>query len=317
MGQILVLRALGLGDFLTALPALRGLRRFADGRDLVLATHGNVSPLAAWTGLVDDQIIVTDLDHAGVFRPELAVNLHGSGPQSHRWLLRTLPRALVAFGNPEVDALGPAWRRDEHEVRRWCRLLRWANVPCDPAELQLDPPPDPLGRDADRVVVHVGGAAPARRWPAERWAAVVAWLRGRGLHPVLTGSASERGIAAVVAARSGVPIQDVLAGETDVVQLAGVVAGARLVLAGDTGVGHLATALGRPSVLLFGPTSPEHWGPPADRPEHTVLWAGVPGDPHAEAPSPGLLAIGVDEVRDAAQRQLDAAPDVSLRSLAG
>jgi ADP-heptose:LPS heptosyltransferase len=146
---------------------------------------------------------------------------------------------------------------------------------------------------------------------------VVAWLRSRGLHPVLTGSASERGVAADVAARSGVPTKDVVAGETDVVQLAGIVAGARLVLAGDTGVGHLATALARPSVLLFGPTSPEHWGPPADRPEHIVLWAGVRGDPHAQVPSRGLLAIGVDDVRDAAQRQLDAVPDVSLRSLAG
>src|SRR3954452_8316787 len=107
MGQILVLRALGLGDFLTALPALRALRRCADGRDLVLATHGNVSPLAAWSGLVDDQIIVTDLDHAGVFRPELAVTLQGSGPHTPRCLLRALPRALIAFANPEVDVPGP------------------------------------------------------------------------------------------------------------------------------------------------------------------------------------------------------------------
>ena len=66
------------------------------------------------------------------------------------------------------------------------------------------------------------------------------------------------------------------------------------VVCGDTGVAHLATALGTPGVLLFGPSSPHAWGPPAGL--HRVLWARREGDPHADRPDPGLLAIGVRDV---------------------
>jgi ADP-heptose:LPS heptosyltransferase len=116
---------------------------------------------------------------------------------------------------------------------------------------------------------------------------------------LLTGDQDERPAALFVAEAAGVPVDRVVAGRTDVVELAGVVAGARLVLAGDTGVGHLATALGRPSVLLFGPTPPSRWGPPRDA-HHVVLWKGSTGDPHADQPDPGLLEITVDEVLEAA-----------------
>jgi hypothetical protein len=33
-----------------------------------------------------------------------------------------------------------------------------------------------------------------------------------------------------------------------------------------------------------------------------VLWHGTRGDPHADDPDPGLLAIGVDEVLDGLAR---------------
>jgi ADP-heptose:LPS heptosyltransferase len=315
MRGILALRALGLGDFLTAVPALRGLRRAAGGRELALATHPGVAALVAWTELVDDQIFVSDLRQAAAFRPQVAVNLHGSGPESHRWLLATHPRTLLAYAHPAIDVRGPAWRAEEHEVHRWCRLLHWAEVPADPDDLSIAAPPDALGDDPDRVVIHVGAAAPARCWPVERWAAVARALTVHGLHVVLTGTRSERPLAETVAALAGLDPGAVVAGDTDLVGLAGIVGGARLVLAGDTGVGHLATALERPSVLVFGPTSPARWGPPPNRPIHTVLWAGIPGDPHGAEPSDGVLAIAVGDVVDAVRERLDA--DVSVPTRAG
>jgi ADP-heptose:LPS heptosyltransferase len=296
-------------------PALRALRRAAGGRELTLATHPGVAALVAWTDLVDDQIFVTDLRQTAAFRPQVAINLHGSGPESHRWLLATQPRALLAYAHPAINVAGPAWRNEEHEVHRWCRLLGWAEVPADPDDLAIAAPADPFGHDLDRVVVHVGAAAPARRWPVERWAAVAAELEREGMHVVLTGTQAERPLADAVARRAGLDAGAVVAGDTDLVELAGIVAGARLVLAGDTGVGHLATALERPSVLLFGPTSPARWGPPPDRPIHTVLWAGIPGDPHGAEPSDGLLAIAVDDVIGAARAHL--AADVSVARRAG
>ncbi|MEV4259360.1 glycosyltransferase family 9 protein, partial [Spirillospora sp. NPDC049652] len=72
----------------------------------------------------------------------------------------------------------------------------------------------------------------------------------------------------------------------------------------DTGVAHLATAYRTPSVLLFGPTPPALWGPPPDRPEHTVLWKELRGDPHGTRPDPGLLRITPGEVVAAAEGRL-------------
>jgi uncharacterized protein YjbJ (UPF0337 family) len=99
-----------------------------------------------------------------------------------------------------------------------------------------------------------------------------------------------------VAREAGLDRADVLAGRTDLLELAAVVAGAGLVLCGDTGVAHLATAFGTPSVLLFGPTPPSEWGPPPERASHVVLHRGDRGDPHADTPDPGLLAITVEDV---------------------
>jgi ADP-heptose:LPS heptosyltransferase len=144
--------------------------------------------------------------------------------------------------------------------------------------------------------VHVGAAAPSRCWPEDRFTAVARWARARGHRVVLTGSASEAPVAGRVAAAAGVPHDDVLAGRTDLADLAAVVASARLLVAGDTGVAHLASAYRTPSVLLFGPVPPTEWGPPLSGP-HTALWHGTGrGDPHGRTTDPALLRIGVEEV---------------------
>jgi ADP-heptose:LPS heptosyltransferase len=107
-----------------------------------------------------------------------------------------------------------------------------------------------------------------------------------------------------VAGQAGLPADAVLAGTLGLSGLAALVAGAALVVSNDTGVGHLATAYGTPSVLLFGPTAPTGWGPPPDRPQHTVLWAGETDEPFADRPSPGLLLLAPDDVLAAARRQV-------------
>ena len=102
-----------------------------------------------------------------------------------------------------------------------------------------------------------GRKIPAKRWPAERFAALARALTDQGHRVLLTGSADERALAARVADAAGLTPDAVLAGRTDLGALAALVADARLVVSGDTGVAHLATGYGTPSVVLFGP------GPPA------------------------------------------------------
>ncbi|MFD7025200.1 glycosyltransferase family 9 protein [Promicromonospora sukumoe] len=324
---VLVLRALGLGDALTGVAALRGVRRAWPGHRVVLAAPGTVGRWLAGLGVVDAVVPSAGLQRlpwpwsgpggAADAPGCLAVDLHGRGPESHRILLATRPDALVAFDCPGVGHAGPRWDDAEHEVLRWCRLVRGVGGDCGPEDLRLDAT-DPAGRrpghEADRagVVVHPGAAAAARRWPAARWGRVVSVLAARGHHVTLTGSPAEERLCAQVrraAALGGADgaVQDV-SGRLDLPALARLVGQAQLLVSGDTGVAHLATAYGTPSVTLFGPTPPARWGPVIDQHRHAVLWFGdedaPPGDPHAGRLDPVLARIGVEHVVAACEEML-------------
>ncbi|RZQ60223.1 glycosyltransferase family 9 protein [Amycolatopsis suaedae] len=292
---VLALRALGLGDLLTAVPALRALCRTGP---VTLAAPEPLRPLA---GLIDPGLDLLPTARLGDLNwpgppPRLAVNLHGRGPQSIGDLLAARPGRLLTHRHPAFPGVGgPPWQDGVPEVRRWCRLLEHGGIPADPGDLDLREPTVPSPAPG-AAVVHPGAAYPARRWPADRFAAVAGELARRGEHVVITGSAGERELAERVAGAAGLPSSAVLAGRTGLAELAALVAGATLVVCGDTGVGHLATAFGTPSVLLFGPTPPARWGPPPERTRHRVLWKGAQGDPFGGEPDRGLLWIEVDEV---------------------
>ncbi|MEU4470376.1 glycosyltransferase family 9 protein [Micromonospora sp. NPDC023888] len=298
--MILVLRALGVGDLLTAVPALRALRAAYPGPELALAAPAWLAPVVDLVGGVDRVV-----DTAGLDRPlragsavSVAVNLHGRGPLSHRLLAATRPGRLLAFANSAAGCVdGPRWSADEHEVERWCRLLSWYDIPADAADLGLRRP-GAAGLPTGVTVLHPGSKVPAKRWPAERFAALARTLTDQGHRVLLTGSADERPLAARVADAAGLPSDVVLAGRTDLGALAALVSNARLVVSGDTGVAHLATGFGTASVVLFGPVPPAHWGPPVDRPRHRALWAGE-GDCSGwdgVGSHPTMAALRLDEV---------------------
>ncbi|HET6287159.1 MAG TPA: glycosyltransferase family 9 protein [Amycolatopsis sp.] len=301
-GGILVLRALGLGDLLTAVPALRALRRAFDGERLVLATRENLRDIVELIDAVDELLPTAGL--GGLSwpgePPRLAVNLHGRGPESIHDLLAQDPLELITHRHPDIPGVeGPDWPAEVHEVDRWCRLLEAARIPADRTDLALPPPPGPSPA-TDAVVIHPGAAFAARRWPPDRYARVARALAERH-RVVVTGNAAEVPLAREVAEAAGLPDEAVLAGDAGLAELAATVAEARLVICGDTGVGHLATAYGTPSVLLFGPTPPRLWGPPPEARQHTVLWVGDVGDPHGDDPDPGLLLLREERVLTAAE----------------
>ncbi|MFN8077521.1 MAG: glycosyltransferase family 9 protein [Kineosporiaceae bacterium] len=321
---VVVLRALGLGDLLTGVPALRGLRRAFGGRRLVLAA---AHPAAAWLrdlGLVDDVLPVTGADVVagltGALSAELpagcvAVNLHGSGPQSHRFLQAARPSRLRAYGCAPAGVEGPAWDAAEHEVLRWCRLVGAATgASCGVEDLLLhealgaSPRPSPaVARPGGRwVVVHPGAASPARQWPLERWAALTRALATT--HRVLvTAGPGEDLVAHEVALRAG--LHDPLAVRTgqSLPGLAATVAAASLLVSADTGVAHLANALDVPSVTIFGPTPPDRWRSLLHPQRHAVVYRGdgtqrpsAPEHDGVAGPDVTMLAVRVEDVLTAA-----------------
>lgn len=299
--DLTILRARGLGDLLIAVPALRALTRAFPRHRRVLAAPAELAPLLTLIeseegrcveGLVDVRGV--DDDAAKLPRaPEVAVNLHGRGPRSHRLLLASDPACLIAFRHPDVPDTErmPAWREDEHEIDRWCRLLRESGIETDPDEYWITRPGAPVPpRVRGATLIHPGASSAARRWPAERWAAVAAAEVEAGRDVFLTGSAAECVLCEEVAAAASLPADRVLAGRTGLLELAAMVAAAGALACADTGVAHLASALQVPSVIVFGPNSPRHRGPPPHT-IHRPLWAGREGDPDADTPDPGLLEI--------------------------
>ena len=289
--MILVLRALGVGDLAASVPALRAVRAAFPARTLALAAPTWLTPLIELVGGIDEVVPTDGLapKRWDVEAPEVAVNLHGRGPESHRLLLAAEPAKLWAFASPEAGhSDGPPWTEEEHEVHRWCRMVGYYGLDADPSDLSLTVPAADVPHGV--TIVHPGAKSPSRRWP--HFARVARELAAAGHRVVVTGT--EADLARQVAADAGVPVQP-----TGLAELAALVAHARLVISGDTGIAHLATAYGTPSVVLFGPVPPRRWGPPADRPYHRAIWHGTRVD-RGDAPGPevhpALLAIGVDEV---------------------
>lgn len=231
-----MLRALGLGDFVTGLPALALLRRAYPEHRIVLAAPRQLAALVAPCGLVDDRVQAHKLDaiEDPPQQPELAIDLHGNGPLSRALLEACAPRELLAYAGGPVQ-----WRPDEHEVERWCRLLR-EGLPRPtgdtPALGGLLPTPD-VPMPAGHTVLHCGAKAVSRRWQPSRFAEVATTLKARGHNVLVTGGRDEAALALDIAAAADV--QTLV--EPSLLELAALIGSARLVISGDTGVAHLAS----------------------------------------------------------------------------
>ncbi len=93
-----------------------------------------------------------------------------------------------------------------------------------------------------------------KEWPEDRWLALGAELNAAGLACVFPGgSESERSRAARLANGMG---QAVAAPAMNLTDLAGLMAGARIVIGVDTGLVHLAAALKRPTVAIYCGSNP-------------------------------------------------------------
>lgn len=162
------------------------------------------------------------------------------------------------------------------------------------------------------VVLHPGANWPHKRWAPERFAAVGDRLAERHRARVLiTGGPDDAALAASVRAGMRQPAL-LLAGQTTLRQLAACLEQAALIIAGDTGVLHIAAALRRPVVALYGPTAPSLTGPLGD-PRRLAILHHADSCPHIPCyqpdrpPHPGMQALSVDEVADAASRLLSEA----------
>jgi ADP-heptose:LPS heptosyltransferase len=293
-GHVAILRALpGLGDLLCAVPALRALRTarpdvevtyigLPDTRNLLERFAGYIDHVLDFPGFPglpdrrpDIRRIPSFLEEAQRTSFDLVVQLHGSGEltNSVAALLggrRTAGHYLKPSAPPD-PALFLPWIAGCSEVRRNLRLMAHLGWPSDdehlefPVELGADERLDTIDevaalRGRPFVCLHPGAAGASRRWSPAGFAQVGDELAEAGLSVVLTGTAGERELTALVGSLMHQPSLD-LTGRTSLDTLAALYRRAALLVCNDTGVSHLAAALGTPSVVVFRDSDPRRWAP--------------------------------------------------------
>jgi len=150
-----------------------------------------------------------------------------------------------------------------------------------------------VNTDAALVVIHPGSSNPSKRWPVDRFHALIRYLMDEAGVPVALIGGSEERESMRGAAPVGPGVAD-LVGRLNLVQLAALLEHARVLISNDSGPVHLAAAVGTPAIALFGSaeagTCPRRWGPWGQ--QHTVIW------------KPSMDAIAVDDVVSALTRHL-------------
>ncbi len=168
---------------------------------------------------------------------------------------------------------GRRYERGEHEVEYCLEVAQTLSGARAPSQVVAPVLPgrgagvfaerDRIPSISGRYAVLAPGASngAAKRWPAPLWTKLAARIaRELDLTIVLSGSASERHLAEIVAAPL-TPPPVIVAGLTSLEDLLALLAGAEVVVAGDTGPLHVAAALGTPVVGIYGPTDPRNTGP--------------------------------------------------------
>ena len=111
---------------------------------------------------------------------------------------------------------------------------------------------------------------PAKRWPADRYAALARSLHAAdGAMVALLGSNGEAALCESIAAAAPGACR-VVAGKTSLLDAMALVAASRGLASNDSGLMHVAAAFGVPQVAVFGSTSPLHTPPLNARAR--VLW---------------------------------------------
>ena len=168
---------------------------------------------------------------------------------------------------------------------------------------------DDAGRDRSRplVILNPGAAyGPAKRWPADRFAALGRLFQSRANAEVLiVGSSGDRAIADAVAAGLERPALN-FAGRTSLRELAALISLGRLFVTNDTGPMHIADALATPILAVFGPTDHVATGP--GRARSAIMKKDVPCGPCLYRKCPYdhrcMTGIGPEEAFEAGRRLL-------------
>ena len=99
-----------------------------------------------------------------------------------------------------------------------------------------------------------------KRWPALHFRALVNQVQEKFDAVILLGDMTEIAVCQDIGSQLPLPAIN-LAGKTDLLQAAAVLARAQLFVGNDSGLGHIAAATGTPTATVFGPGDPARYHP--------------------------------------------------------
>jgi len=293
--RILALQLKRIGDLVLTTPALRAMHLAWPEAKIVLVVMDNPAPLLPTIPFVQGgtvfgkgrgwnpwQQVLTGgwdmcFDFTGNDRSALATALSRAKRRvGFDWVKRNRLRSLA------YNTWSPSKVREVHTAQHYLDLVA-ALAP----EVSLDLLPElALPASAPQTepyaLLHPGTAREDKYWLADRWNELAAHLYAtHGLKTIFTSGpdAFERAhVASIPNAQA--PGKSEIRYPKDLVELAALVARARIVISCDTGVVHLASAFRVPQVVLYGPINPFHWRPLHDR--AIVLSAAKPDAPLTE-----------------------------------
>ena len=219
-------------------------------------------------------------------------------------------------------------RDDEPEVLRVIRLIEALGIPRDGTQLEFPILPTDI-KELESVrglakllgqrpllVIHPGARAPAREWPAVRFAELARYAyHDLKATLLLTGGTAEKALVDTVREMSGVPTFN-LAGRLSLGGLAALLHYADLFIGNDSGPAQLAAAVAPRSLRLFGPANPHRWAP-LDQINHRMIYHKVECNPcgYWECPIDHrcLARVTVEQVLEEAKSLLFSTPEADTQ----
>jgi lipopolysaccharide heptosyltransferase I len=285
-GRILIIKPSAIGDIVHALPVLNLMRRRWPEAHItwmvtaacagMVESHPQINEVirfdrtgsaSAWRSPAAAVRLARFMRELRERRFDLVVDLQGLF-RSGWFAGQTKAPRRVGFANARemgwlfyTARVISSW--EDHAVERYLCMAEALGLGKEPVEFHF------AVSDADRAAVAtmLPEAAPyavllpganweTKRWPVERFAALVNPIRQRfGLQSIIAGGSADRALAAQI------PGALDLTGKTNLHQLVALLERAALVIGADTGPTHIAAALNKPLVTMHGPTDAVLTGP--------------------------------------------------------
>ena len=281
-----------VGDAVMTVPALRELRRLLPDAHITLVSRPGTADIFIDADFIDEVLVY---DRAGLGsawtqasewrrrRFDLALLFQNAFEAAAIAFLARVPRRIGYDADRRGKLLTqaiplPAWKDERHEIFYYLnlvaeleRILCGANVESAGSiapQFALAVSSDRRHRakeflrehglrpDAPLVLLCPGSInSRAKRWPAERYAAVADHFAATGASVALIGSPAEMEVSNEVSLHT-IKKPIVLTGKTSVAEATAIISVADVLITNDTGPAHIGSAVGTPTLVIFGPTNP-------------------------------------------------------------